>query len=151
MVKTTTFLLVEDDPHDVLLVERAFKETPPHLRLCRAADGCEAVRYLKGEGAYGDRQKYPLPDVILLDLKMPRFNGFEFLAWLRSESPDHQRLLPVIVMSSSALQQDITRAYALGISAYHDQAGGLGRAQGADQVAGHFLGRARRDTSRPWR
>src|SRR6185436_8265559 len=94
---------------------------PQHVHVCHVShvsDGREAIRYLKGEGKCVDREKYPLPNVILLDLKMPGMNGFEFLKWLRTESPDHHRLLPVIVMSSSALAQDVERAYTLGISAY---------------------------------
>src|SRR5579863_5031498 len=77
-----TFLLIEDDPDDVFFVERAFKEAPSHLRLCHVGDARESIRYLKGEGDYADRRKYPLPNVILLDLKMPGLNGFDFLTWL---------------------------------------------------------------------
>jgi CheY-like chemotaxis protein len=108
---------VEDDPNDVFLVEHEFKRAP-HLRLVHVGDGREAVRYLIGEGEYADRQKHPLPDVILLDLKMPGFSGFDFLEWLHSESPGDQRLIPVVVMSSSSLQEDVRRAYALGVNSY---------------------------------
>jgi CheY-like chemotaxis protein len=118
MPHITTFLLVEDDLNDVFFAEQAFKEAPPHLRLEHVADGTEAVQYLKGEGAYADRERHPLPHVILLDLKMPGMNGFDFLSWLRSKSPGDVRLLPVIVMSSSAFPEDVKRAYELGVSAY---------------------------------
>ncbi len=117
MTTTTTFLLVEDNPNDVFLVEREFKRAP-HLRLVHVGDGRKAVRYLIGEGEYADRHKHPLPDVILLDLKMPGFSGFDFLEWLHSESPGDERLIPVVVMSSSSLQQDVKRAYALGVNSY---------------------------------
>jgi len=63
MSQTTTFLLIEDDLNDVCFVERAFKEAPPHLRVRHVSDGRVAVRYLKGEGEYADRQKHPLPRV----------------------------------------------------------------------------------------
>ena len=118
MGKNTLFLLIEDDLNDVFFVERAFKEAPRHISLRHVGDGRDAVRYLEGRDEFADRQKYPLPDVILLDLKMPGFTGFEFLEWLRSKSPDHLHLIPVIVMSSSALQDDIARAYRMGVNSY---------------------------------
>ena len=59
-----------------------------------------------------------MPHVILLDLKMPRINGFDFLAWLRSEGPKKHRFIPVVVMSSSGLREDVERAYALGANSY---------------------------------
>src|ERR1051325_1101791 len=118
MATTTTFLLVEDDPDSVALMERAFQKAPAHIRVRHVGDGRQAVRYLRGEGEYADHQKYPLPNVILLDLKMPGFSGFDFLEWLHSESPGELRLIPVIVMSSSSLQEDVNRAYALGVNSY---------------------------------
>ena len=117
MAGKTTFLLVEDDPNDVFFVEREFKRAP-HLRLLHVGDGREAVRYLTGEGGFADRQKHPLPNVILLDLKMPGFSGFDFLEWLHYNSPGDQKLIPVVVMSSSSLQEDIKRAYAFGVNSY---------------------------------
>lgn len=114
----TTFLLVEDDQNDVALMEEQFKKASPDIRFRWVGDGAEAVRYLKGEVEYADRNKFPIPDVILLDLKMPRFSGFDFLEWLHHRSPDHQRLIPVVVMSSSTDPKDIRRAYALGANSY---------------------------------
>ena len=74
--------------------------------------------YLTGVKEFSDRTKHPWPQVILLDLKMPRVNGFEFLQWLRADSPGDLRLLPVIVMSSSNQKNDVNRAYALGANSY---------------------------------
>src|SRR5215472_1370475 len=118
MTKTTTFLLVEDDQNDAALLEMEFRNCPARIRLLTVEDGQQAMHYLDGLGAYGDRQRYPLPDVILLDLKMPRINGFEFLEWLRGRSARHLRLIPVVVMSSSGLKEDVDRAYALGANSY---------------------------------
>jgi CheY-like chemotaxis protein len=115
---TVTFLLVEDDPNDVLMLEMEFRKVPAHIRLVAVSDGKEAMQYLKGEAKYSNPDECPVPDVILLDLKMPRINGFEFLQWLRSKSPKHYRFMPVVVMSSSAMRQDIDRAYALGANSY---------------------------------
>lgn len=114
----TTFLLVEDDPNDVLFVQQAFKQAPACIRLEAVSDGLHAMHYLEGLGEYSDRRTYPLPDVILLDLKMPRVDGFRFLDWLRAKGPREHRLIPVLVMSSSALPQDVERAYALGFNSY---------------------------------
>jgi CheY-like chemotaxis protein len=114
----TTFLLVEDDPNDVLMLEMEFRRAPLPIRLIAVEDGDEATNYLKGKSPYEDRSKYPIPDVILLDLKMPRINGFEFLEWLRSMSDKHHRFIPVVVMSSSGMREDVDRAYALGANSY---------------------------------
>src|ERR1051325_3844493 len=114
----TTFLLVEDDPDDVVLVKRCFKIVPVETRLSHVSDGIEATRYLEGEGSYADRRKYPIPDVILLDLKMPRFSGFDFLAWLRSKTSAGYPLIPVVVLSSSGLPADVMKAYSLGVNSF---------------------------------
>jgi CheY-like chemotaxis protein len=81
-------------------------------------DGQEAMDYLSGGWHGGRRGDRVLPEVILLDLQMPRVNGFEFLKWLRKDSPSDLRLLPVIVMSSSDEEKDINQAYALGANSY---------------------------------
>ena len=113
-----TFLLVEDDGLDVEFVEHQFKQAPDHLSLQVVRDGVEAVHYVEGQGAFADRQKFPPPDVILLDLKMPRMNGFEFLVWLRSRPSEPDRFIPVFVVSSSPLPEDMKRAYTLGANSY---------------------------------
>ncbi len=112
------FLLVEDDQNDVFLVEREFCDAPASLRVATVANGVEAVRYLEGQGEYVDRSHFPLPEVILLDLKMPKLNGFEFLQWLRTQAPSALRQIPVVVMSSSSDRRDVSRAYALGVNCY---------------------------------
>jgi CheY-like chemotaxis protein len=118
LLEVTTFLLVEDDQNDVFFVEREFKCAPVHLRLKVVRDGLEAKRYIEGHGEFAERESSPLPDVILLDLKMPRMGGFEFLQWLRSEAPENTRIIPVVVMSSSAEDVDVKRAYSLGVNSY---------------------------------
>jgi len=99
-------------------MEREFKEAPGHIRLHTVNDGSEAMDYIEGKGKFQNRHQYPTPDVILLDLKMPKVNGFEFLEWLRRESPDEHHLIPVVVMSSSALESDVKRAYELHVNSY---------------------------------
>jgi len=115
----TVFLLVEDDENDAYLVEREWQRgAPSHIKLKHVPDGVEAVRYLSGEGEYGDRENFPIPNVILLDLKMPRFSGFDFLRWLHRDAVAPLGLIPVLVLSSSTEPEDVARAYALGANTY---------------------------------
>jgi CheY-like chemotaxis protein len=111
-----TILLVEDDPNDVLLIQRAFRKANLINPIQVVGDGEEAVSYLSGEGSYADRRRYPLPILVLLDLKLPRKSGFEVLEWLRGE-PDLKRL-PVVVFTSSTEGLDVNRAYDLGANSY---------------------------------
>ena len=109
---------MEDEPNDVTLVQMEFNKASVNLRLRFVNDGREAIEYLEGAGKFSDRQRYPVPNVILLDLKMPRIGGFEFLQWLRNESAPNQRVIPVVIMSSSSQREDVDRAYALGANSY---------------------------------
>jgi CheY-like chemotaxis protein len=110
-----TILYVEDDPNDVLLVQRAVKKTNAPARLYTAADGDKALAYLGAED-FADRDKFPSPQIVLLDLKMPRKSGFEVLAWIRGH-PQLKRMI-VIVFTSSRHDEDINRAYELGANSY---------------------------------
>ena len=109
-------LIAEDDENDSFLLQRAFKKVgltmPSHI--CR--DGAEAISYLRGEGAFADRAKYPFPRVLITDLKMPKSSGFDLLRWLH----DHPEcnLIPKIVLSASAEAKDVTLAYQLGANSY---------------------------------
>jgi CheY-like chemotaxis protein len=109
-------LLLEDDENDVFIFKRSLEKAgipnPIHL----AKDGQEGISYMAGEGQYSDRQQFPLPKVIICDLKMPRKTGLEFLAWLK----DHPELtvIPTIVLTSSAQDIDVVRAYQLGANTY---------------------------------
>lgn len=109
-------LLVEDDPNDVLLVQRAFRKGNLNAAVRVASDGQQAEDYLAGHAGYSDRALHPLPALVLLDLKLPRKSGHELLAWLR-EQPVLKRL-PVVVLTSSRESPDITRAYDLGANSY---------------------------------
>jgi len=109
-------LLVEDDPNDVWLVKHAFQNASISNPLRIVNDGQDAIDYLKGAGAYSDRGAFPLPRLVLLDLKMPRLSGFDVIGWMRRHYP--WKLTPIIILSSSALPQDVNRAYELGANAY---------------------------------
>ena len=112
----STVLLAEDDLNDQLLVQTALKKNAIAIELKMVDDGQQAVDYLLGSGKYANRSQYPMPALILLDLKMPKKTGLEVLDWIRSNN--ETKLIPVIVMSSSYLQSDINRAYTLGVNAY---------------------------------
>jgi CheY-like chemotaxis protein len=112
-----TVLLVEDDLNDIFLVKRAFKMAQIPTPLQVVTDGQEAIAYLRGDGKYADRGTYPLPQLIVMDIKMPRKSGFEVLAWVkRDEQP--LRRIPIVIVSSSDNPSDINRAYELGANAY---------------------------------
>ena len=116
--KLTDFvmLLVEDDPNDILLIQRAFAKACLVNPLKVVRDGEEALNYLSGSGDFADRGRYPLPSLILLDLKLPRKSGLEILQWLRQQPV--LKHIPVIVLTSSKESSDVSRAYDLGANSY---------------------------------
>jgi len=109
-------LLAEDDPNDVLLIQRAFQRSLVANPLQVVRDGEEALAYLSGQGLFADRERHPLPVLMLMDLKMPRKSGLEVLEWVRQQ-PGLKRL-PIIVLTSSNQSPDINRAYELGANSY---------------------------------
>ena len=116
MTPLNVLLHVEDDPNDVLLLQRAFRKANAPLAIQSVNDGDRAVAYLSGAGEFADREKFPLPAVILLDLKMPRKSGLEVLAWIRSDPK--LRKLVVIIFTSSKHDEDVNKAYDLGANSY---------------------------------
>jgi len=111
-----TILLVDDDPDAVFLLQRALQKANVKNPIEVACDGQGAIDYLSHQGAYTDRERYPLPVLMLLDLKMPRKTGFEVLEWLRQQ-PGLKRLI-VVVLTASNQVNDINRAYDLGGNSY---------------------------------
>jgi CheY-like chemotaxis protein len=109
-------LVAEDLPDDVLMLRHAFTKAGIDAPLHFVTDGQEAVEYLKGERAFADRSKHPLPALLLLDLSMPRLNGFDVLEWVRGQ-PGLCRL-PVVIFTSSQQSKDVNRAYELGANSY---------------------------------
>ena len=109
-------LLVDDNPHDVVLIRLAFRKVGIIDAIHLVKDGTEAMRYIEGEGNYSDRHQFPRPTLVLLDLKMPQTSGFDVLRWIR-QNPQLGNLT-VVVMSGSKNDADIERAYALGANAY---------------------------------
>ena len=111
-----TILLVEDDPEDVLLVAEAFKHVGLPDILRHVQDGEELMTYIRHQGVYADPTKYPVPDLILLDLNMPRRNGLEVLSDIKSD-PDH-RTIPIVVFTTTRRVDDINMSYQLGANSF---------------------------------
>ncbi|MFX1367758.1 MAG: response regulator [Promethearchaeota archaeon] len=109
-------LLVEDNTDDVLLTKRALEKAHVANVLEIANDGIEALEYLRGEGTHEGRDAGDMPVVVLLDLKMPRMGGLEFLRIVRED--ERLRLLPIVVLTSSKEEQDVIESYSLGANSY---------------------------------
>ena len=109
-------LAAEDDEGDAMLLRLAFKRADIPNPLVVVRDGHEAVEYLSGVAPFEDRAAFPLPALLLLDLKMPRLNGFDVLDWWRAQT--ELRDLPVIVLSSSSHENDIDKARKMGAREY---------------------------------
>ncbi|MBN1198186.1 MAG: response regulator [Bacteroidales bacterium] len=116
MTKPATILLVEDQRMDIELTLNAFREARLANSIRVATTGEEALHYLEGEGEFSDRQSHPLPDLILLDLKMPGIDGFEVLKMIKTT--DKLKRIPVIVLTSSKEEGDRALSYDLGANSY---------------------------------
>lgn len=114
--KRGTILLVEDNPDDVTLTERALKKARIANEVVVARDGVEALDFLFGTGAWSGRDTGVEPEVVLLDLKLPKLDGLEVLRRLRND--ERTKLLPVVVLTSSREDRDLTKSYELGANSY---------------------------------
>ena len=118
MARTPPEILVlaaEDSSDDYLLIQQGFGKMERIRLVGQVADGEETIAYLKGDGQYADRQKFPFPDLLLLDLKMPGLDGFDVLRWLQTQSFPN---LVVIVLSGSERCEDMSQALQLGAHLY---------------------------------
>ena len=109
-------LLVEDEDDDVLFMKMAMEKAGITHPLQVARDGKQAIAYLRGDGLFANRQQYPVPQLMLLDLRLPQIPGLEVLKWTR-EQPEFE-MLPVVVFTSSSQDADVERAYRLGANSY---------------------------------
>jgi CheY-like chemotaxis protein len=132
-----TVLLVDDNENDVFLMHRAFKKAEFQFPIQEVRDGEEAISYLKGEGVYGDRNEYPVPAMILLDLNMPKKNGFDVLTWIQTQ-PDLQRLT-VVVTTASTRPEDVTKAYELGATCFLVKPSALAELEGMVRTLRDFV------------
>jgi CheY-like chemotaxis protein len=111
-----TILLVEDRPEDVFLLNRALERAAFSCNLQVATNGQKIIEYLSGSGVYADRKSYPLPALVLLDIKMPRPSGHEVVQWIRTQPQFNY--LPVVMLTSSNDPSDVERAYNAGANSY---------------------------------
>jgi len=109
-------MAVEDDEEDILLLRRAFRNAHIANPLIEVTDGQAAIQYLSGEGDYADRTRYPIPFLILLDLRLPTLSGFEVIAWIRDQA--QLANLIVVVLTASDHVPDVTKARDLGANSY---------------------------------
>lgn len=109
-------LLVEDNPNDVELEMRAFQKHNLANKVFVVKDGAEALDYLFGQGAYADRDTNVHPKVILLDLKLPKVDGLEVLRRIKSD--ERTKTVPVVALTSSKEERDLTESYKLGVNSY---------------------------------
>lgn len=116
MSEQAVFLLVEDSQNDAILIRRAFQKGNILNPLQVVSSGDQALAYLKGEGAFSNRAEFPLPELVLLDLKLPGIDGFDVLRWIRQQPT--LRALRVVVLTSSDRIQDVNLAYQLGANSF---------------------------------
>ena len=117
MAKRAVILLVEDGDDDAFLCLRALRDLPIEHRCFHLPDATQCMQYLRGIEPYTDREKFPLPNLLILDLKMPTINGFELLDWLQEQS--EFRKLPAVVLSGSDWPKDRERALLSGAKGYY--------------------------------
>jgi len=116
MFERAVILLAEDEEDYVLVIKRAFTASNFPNPLYVVPDGQEALAYLKGQGRYANRVEYPLPDLLIVDLKLPRYSGFEILRWVRKQ-PELSGLRVLVLTSSDAIR-DVNEAYQLGANSF---------------------------------
>jgi len=116
MADSVAILLVEDSEDDTSLILRAFQKAGVNNPIRVVGDGDAAVSYLEGVGAYADRTEYPMPGLVLLDLDLPKRNGYEVLKWIRG----NRKLtgLSVVVLTTSRELKDVSRAYSAGANSF---------------------------------
>jgi CheY-like chemotaxis protein len=138
VTRNLTILIAEDDENDIHLLEVALRRAGINNPLQFVRDGEEAIDYLRHEGKFADRVQYPLPTVIITDIKMPRCSGLEVLRWINSHS--ECSIIPTIVLSASAETKDVRSAYELGASTYFQKPGSIDELTDMMRTINHYWG-----------
>ena len=135
-------LLAEDDPNDLALFRHAIIETKYSAQVQIVRDGEQVIKYLDGEGDFANRAAFPFPDLLVLDLKMPRVSGLEDLKWLKNHPTSVA--LPAIMLSGSGLDPDVEEAYRLGVNTYFTKPTELGQLRDLLKVLLDYWSRSQR-------
>jgi CheY-like chemotaxis protein len=114
--RNLTVLIAEDNEDDAFLLQHAFRNLGLQNPIQIVTDGEQVIGYLRGNGEFADRQQFPFPSVLFLDIKMPKIDGFQVLEWIRDHPECH--VMPTIIFSTSSDPGDVTRAYQCGANAY---------------------------------
>ena len=136
-VSVKTLLYVDDSPDDRLLVQRSCEKARVTFRLTTVDSGIQAIRYLSGASASGDRAEHPVPDLIFLDLKMPEMDGFQVLRWIRANPVT--RLIPVALYTGSFIAEDIAKSYEEGANLFISKPPDLSTLTEIVRAANEFL------------
>lgn len=138
MPNRKAILVADDSAEDSFILKRAFEKVGMTVPLLFVKDGQELIDYLSGSEGFSDRSSHPMPRVLLLDLKMPKLNGFDVLRWLQQQ-PELRRLI-VTVLSSSEEPTDVNLAYDLGANSYVVKPGSLnGYANVVEKLRDYWL------------
>lgn len=153
----STILLAEDDPAHAALIRRAIERVDSSCKIDVVGNGIEAIDYLFAAGSHTDRNADDVPDLILLDLKMPKMDGLQLMQVLRRvRFPNGRRLPPVVVLTSSKQETDVVKAYNLGAHSYIQKPSGFsGMVDAVRQIVQYWLGLNTsppvRPSEAPWR
>ena len=113
---TMVILIADDDPEDRMLVKEALEESRLKNKMAFVENGEELLDYLQNRGKFADKEAYPIPGLILLDLNMPKKDGREALKEIKADP--HLRIIPIVVLTTSKAEEDILRTYNLGVSSF---------------------------------
>lgn len=138
MPNRKAILVADDSAEDAFILRRAFEKAGTQVPLMFVKDGQELIHYLSGDEGYADRAAHPMPRLLLLDLKMPKMDGFDVLRWLQRQ-PELRRLV-VTVLSSSDESRDVNLAYDLGANSYVVKPGSIdGYAKIVEKLRDYWL------------
>ena len=141
MRNNPTILVVDDDPADQFLVQEAMRTANLHYDLRLVSDGDEAIEYLYHRGRYVEGRKAPRPDLILLDLNMPRLNGRQVARAIKSDP--NFRTIPIVVLTTSRLDQDVDELYQTGVNSYIQKPANFDEfTEALRDLSAYWLGRA---------
>lgn len=148
MRNNPTILVIDDDPADQFLVQEAMRTANLHYNLRLVSDGDEAIEYLYHRGRYAESRKAPRPDLILLDLNMPRLNGRQVARAIKSDP--NFRAIPIVVLTTSRLDQDVEELYQAGVNSYIQKPANFDEfTEALRDLSAYWLGRATLPVGRP--